>query len=106
MRLQGKVAIVTGAAHGMGESEAVIFAREGASVVVADVDADGQKVAANITGAGGRAQFVKLDVASGRTGSRHQVHRGAYGRLVSSSTTRGSAARTIPTTRAPRRGTG
>jgi len=64
MRLQGKVAIVTGAAHGMGESEAVIFAREGASVIVADVDADGQKVAANITGAGGKAQFVKLDVAS------------------------------------------
>ena len=64
MRLKGKVAIVTGAAHGMGESEAVIFAREGASVIVADVDADGQKVAANITGAGGKAQFVKLDVAS------------------------------------------
>jgi NAD(P)-dependent dehydrogenase (short-subunit alcohol dehydrogenase family) len=64
MRLNGKVAIVTGAAHGMGESEAVIFAREGASVIVADVDADGQKVAANITGAGGKAQFVKLDVAS------------------------------------------
>jgi NAD(P)-dependent dehydrogenase (short-subunit alcohol dehydrogenase family) len=60
MRLKGKVAIVTGAAHGMGESEAVIFAREGASVIVADVDADGQKVAANITGAGGKAQFVKL----------------------------------------------
>lgn len=64
MRLQGKVAIVTGAAHGMGESEAVLFAREGASVMVADVDPDGQKVAANITGAGGKAQFVKLDVSS------------------------------------------
>jgi NAD(P)-dependent dehydrogenase (short-subunit alcohol dehydrogenase family) len=64
MRLKNKVAIVTGAAHGMGESEAMLFAREGASVVVADVDPDGQKVAANITGAGGRAQFVKLDVAN------------------------------------------
>ena len=64
MRLKGKVAIVTGAAHGMGESEAMIFAREGASVIVADVDADGQKVAANIAGAGGKAQFVKLDVAN------------------------------------------
>jgi len=64
MRLKDKVAIVTGGAHGMGESEAVIFAREGASVIVADVDADGQKVAANITRAGGKAQFVKLDVAS------------------------------------------
>jgi len=64
MRLKNKVAIVTGAAHGMGESEAMLFAREGASVIVADVDPDGQKVAANITGAGGRAQFVKLDVAN------------------------------------------
>ena len=64
MRLKDKVAIVTGGAHGMGESEAVIFAREGASVIVADVDTDGQKVAANITGAGGKAQFVKLDVSS------------------------------------------
>jgi NAD(P)-dependent dehydrogenase (short-subunit alcohol dehydrogenase family) len=64
MRLKNKVAIVTGAAHGMGESEALLFAREGASVIVADVDPDGQKVAANITGAGGRAQFVKLDVAN------------------------------------------
>ena len=64
MRLKNKVAIVTGAAHGMGESEAMLFAREGASVIVADVDPDGQKVAANITGAGGRAQFVRLDVAN------------------------------------------
>ena len=64
MRLKDKVAIVTGGAHGMGESEAVIFAREGARVIVADVDTDGQKVAANITGAGGKAQFVKLDVSS------------------------------------------
>jgi NAD(P)-dependent dehydrogenase (short-subunit alcohol dehydrogenase family) len=64
MRLENKVAIVTGAAHGMGESEATLFAREGARVIVADVDADGQKVVAAITAAGGRAQFVKLDVAS------------------------------------------
>jgi NAD(P)-dependent dehydrogenase (short-subunit alcohol dehydrogenase family) len=64
MRLANKVAIVTGAAHGMGESEAVLFAREGASVIVADLDPDGQKVADRIAGAGGRARFVKLDVAS------------------------------------------
>ena len=37
MRLDGKVAIVTGAAHGMGEAEARLFAKEGAKVVVADV---------------------------------------------------------------------
>ena len=64
MRLANKVAIVTGAAHGMGESEAVLFAREGASVIVADLDPDGQKVADRIAGTGGRARFVKLDVAS------------------------------------------
>ncbi|HSB42082.1 MAG TPA: glucose 1-dehydrogenase [Methylomirabilota bacterium] len=64
MRLANKVAIVTGAAHGMGESEAVLFAREGASVIVADLDLDGQKVADRIAGTGGRARFVKLDVAS------------------------------------------
>ena len=47
MRLAGKVAIITGGAHGMGESEALIFAREGATVVVADVDqAAGAQVAA------------------------------------------------------------
>jgi NAD(P)-dependent dehydrogenase (short-subunit alcohol dehydrogenase family) len=37
MRLQGKVAIVTGGAHGMGEAEARLFAKEGAQVVVADI---------------------------------------------------------------------
>ena len=64
MRLDGKVAIVTGAAHGMGESEALIFAREGATVVVADLDqAAGEQVAAKITGNGGTARFARLDVA-------------------------------------------
>ena len=45
MRLGGKVAMITGGAHGMGQSEAVLFAREGAIVVVADVmDADGRQI--------------------------------------------------------------
>jgi NAD(P)-dependent dehydrogenase (short-subunit alcohol dehydrogenase family) len=45
MRLQGKVAIVTGGAHGMGEAEARLFAKEGAQVVVADIlAADAEKV--------------------------------------------------------------
>ena len=65
MRLAGKVAIITGGAHGMGESEALIFAREGATVVVADVDqAAGAQVAGKITGGGGKARFAKLDVTS------------------------------------------
>jgi NAD(P)-dependent dehydrogenase (short-subunit alcohol dehydrogenase family) len=62
MRLTGKVAIVTGGASGMGRSEATIFAREGARVVVADLlDREGQEVAKSI---GEAARFVKLDVTS------------------------------------------
>jgi 3(or 17)beta-hydroxysteroid dehydrogenase len=63
MRLQGKVALITGAAHGMGETEANMFAKEGARVVVADVDeAEGQQVVAGIAEVGGEALFVRLDV--------------------------------------------
>jgi len=62
MRLQGKVALITGAASGMGRSEAEIFAREGAKVVVADVlDAEGKAVA---DGIGANARYVHLDVTS------------------------------------------
>jgi 3alpha(or 20beta)-hydroxysteroid dehydrogenase len=59
-RLNGKVAIVTGAARGMGEAEARRLAAEGASVVIADVlDEVGAAVAASI---GAKALFVHLDV--------------------------------------------
>ena len=65
MRLNGKVALVSGGASGMGQSEALIFAREGARVVVGDVlETEGRQVADKIKAAGGQAQFVKLDVAS------------------------------------------
>jgi NAD(P)-dependent dehydrogenase (short-subunit alcohol dehydrogenase family) len=65
MRLSGKVALVTGAANGMGQSEALIFAREGAKVAVADLlETEGRQVADKIKAAGGQAIFVKLDVAS------------------------------------------
>ena len=83
MRLQGKVAIVTGGAHGMGESEALIFAREGATVVVADVDqAAGEQVAAKIKSNGGTARFARLDVTD--EGQWEGIVRdtvAAYGRL-------------------------
>lgn len=63
MRLQGKVALITGAASGMGESMARLFAREGARVMVADMlDAEGRRVADAIVAAGGDAVFQPLDV--------------------------------------------
>ena len=62
MRLHDKVALITGGASGMGQSEAVLFAKEGAKVVVADVlETEGQKVADSLGGAG---RFVRLDVTS------------------------------------------
>jgi NAD(P)-dependent dehydrogenase (short-subunit alcohol dehydrogenase family) len=62
MRLEGKVALITGGASGMGESESTIFAKEGAKVVVADVlDAEGKQVADRI---GPSARFIHLDVTS------------------------------------------
>ncbi len=63
MRLENKVALISGAASGMGESAARIFAREGAKVVVADIlEAEGRKVVDEIVLNGGDAIFVALDV--------------------------------------------
>ncbi len=64
--LAGRVAIVTGAASGIGRASAERFAAEGAAVVVADVDAGGEEVAAGIRRAGGRATFVRCDVGEER----------------------------------------
>ena len=60
----GKVAFVTGAANGIGRAAALAFAREGASVVVADVSEQGnQETARMIEEAGGRALAVRCDVS-------------------------------------------
>ena len=65
MRLEGKVAIISGGARGMGAAEAKLFAREGASVVIADIlEEEGRQVEAQIGEAGGQAMFLKLDVTS------------------------------------------
>lgn len=64
MRLEGKVALITGAAGGMGRTAAKLFATEGAKVVIADVtERAGEEAAEEITSAGGQAAFVRTDVS-------------------------------------------
>jgi len=64
MRLEGKVAIITGGSSGIGRATAELFAKEGAKVVVADYNARaGQEVVQVIEDAGGDALFVEVDVS-------------------------------------------
>jgi NAD(P)-dependent dehydrogenase (short-subunit alcohol dehydrogenase family) len=89
-RVQGKVAIVTGAASGIGRASAELLAREGASVVVADRDSAGaERVARDIGSRGGHALAVRVDIAEeisveamvaaavGRFGALHVLHNNA-----------------------------
>ena len=65
MRLAGKVAVVSGAARGMGAAQAKLFAAEGAKVVIGDVlEEEGREVEAAINKSGGEGVFVSLDVTS------------------------------------------
>ena len=62
-KLQGRVAIITGAASGIGKEIALVYAREGAAVAVADINqAAAQKTADEIIAAGGRAMGIAMDV--------------------------------------------
>ncbi len=62
-RLDGKVAVITGAASGMGRAASIRFAQEGAAVVVADLNSNGgEETVAECKKAGGRAVFQRVDV--------------------------------------------
>lgn len=64
-RLNGKVAIVTGSASGIGKATAILLANEGAKVVVSDVNVkDGEAVTRSINTSGGHAIFIKADTSS------------------------------------------
>src|ERR1043166_4856110 len=64
-RVEGKVALVTGGASGIGRATALTFAREGAKLVIADMNAEGgQQTVHMMTENGGEATFMQVDVTS------------------------------------------
>ena len=83
MRLKDKVTLITGAGSGIGREAAFLFAREGASVVVADFqDEAGAQTAGEIRDAGGQASFVHADVSQSQDARAMVEHaEKTYGRL-------------------------
>jgi len=63
MRLQGKVALITGGAQGIGRAAAELFAEEDATVVIADISEEGEEVARDISQKGKRAFFIRADIS-------------------------------------------
>lgn len=82
-RLEDKVAIITGAAMGMGQATAELFAEEGAKVIVADFNEEaGKKVVKEITDKGGTAVFCKVDISiASQVEAMVKFAAATYGRL-------------------------
>ena len=83
MRLKDKVAVITGAASGIGSAAAELFAEEGAKVVVVDINSEaGQEVVQKIKKAGGEATFVQVDVSRAADNKRMvETAINSYGKL-------------------------
>ncbi|XGV97150.1 MAG: glucose 1-dehydrogenase [Leptolyngbya sp. BL-A-14] len=83
MRLENKVALITGAGSGIGREAAVLFAQEGAKVVVCDLnETGGQETVALIEAIGGKATFVRADVSKGAEAKAMiEAAETAYGKL-------------------------
>jgi NAD(P)-dependent dehydrogenase (short-subunit alcohol dehydrogenase family) len=63
MRLKNKTALITGGSSGIGKAASILFAKEGANVVLADINNNGDAIVTEITSNGGTASFIKTDVS-------------------------------------------
>ncbi|HJX14071.1 MAG TPA: glucose 1-dehydrogenase [Dehalococcoidales bacterium] len=100
MRLANKVAIITGAGSGLGRGSAILFAREGAKIAVADInDAGGKDTVKAIKSAGGEAIFVHTDVSkAAEVKNLVKVTKDAFGKIDILFNNAGIPQRTMPIT--------
>ncbi len=84
MKMEGKIALVTGGGNGIGQAACLEFAREGAKVMVVDIDAAAEKTVYAIRAVGGEAQFFQADVSQSKQVQAYVEHTlNSYGRIDS-----------------------